>query len=166
MRAPTFALLVLLLSGAAGDGSGCGTAGEAAGTGDQGGAREADPCRALVTKTCGDGVTTACTGPACDSARLNAAHRRERCAALAADDLQYPACAAYPMQMDGDGGVAAPSVVPPSCTALVSKVCGTAGDGGCAEAPVCADAVDIRDSRVAESCRQALDDDTSFPRCP
>ena len=121
------------------------------------GGPQRDPCQDLVWQVCGvaDGGGDCTDTPACEAARLTQRFDQTQCGARLRDLLRYPACG-----LSGDGGA-------PACVDLRIKCCGYALDGGgaCATTTSCANALAVVSAADNATCRQALGDDSAFPRC-
>ncbi|MEW5855024.1 MAG: hypothetical protein AB2A00_39980 [Myxococcota bacterium] len=107
-------------------------------------------CVALVVQVCGEAgdASAACLGtPACELARVTRDLEPTTCAEKMQDHRAYPPCE-----------------LQTGCLELETKVCGEA-DGGCQDEVACESAREVA-GRLEESlCRQALRDESAFPRC-
>lgn len=108
-------------------------------------------CDALVTRTCGvdDGGGNCSGTAACSASTLTRQYTPDACVALQDDELNYPTCSNRAVQ---------------TCGTLVVKVCGEDG-GACAGLETCGAAQDVARAGNASLCREALGDETSYPRC-
>lgn len=129
-----------------------------------GSAARVDPCQALQDRVCGpttDGGQAPCAdSAACDAARLTAEYRSGKCQSRLEDEARYPSCS--------PGAGAANAVDRAAvCEDLLLKACGATdgNSGGCAQDATCQDAKSVSAQADDALCRQALGDDTSFPRC-
>ncbi|MBI5497048.1 MAG: hypothetical protein HY904_18685 [Deltaproteobacteria bacterium] len=126
-----------------------------------------DPCATLVARVCGaPDAGPSCEGTAaCDSARLTATYEPARCPEHLAN-ASYEDCATARAAPPGSGGAQNAALdLPDDCDTLRAKVCGPDDNRWCAGSEACAAAEDVVQVGDVSACRQALGDDTSFPRC-